>query len=602
MAYLFDPGIFSVDGLDGEILPGAKLYWYQAGTSTPLATYSDQDLTIPNTNPVLASADGRFPSIWLQAAEYKLVLKSFDDITLTTREPIDATSVLSDIEGDGGGDLVGYKRVGDNTQGTTQSRVNQRYAHLFDYIPAAVDLNQILNNTSTIDLAGYLQAAIDDIPPAGGVLILPPCDLRVSTPISIGNGVAGVSVSTKNGQVIRCDSMGGTDEGTFGGGQRAASTRILYVGASAPSSYLLTMYGPIRNVSLKGVVLDCNGLCGYPINMQHLIECDIDVTGTRWTTGQGIAYVPDLPLPPGCTLGFFKNKIKIRTKLPWQSGALKRGTQGFLYYGGVGNNQGFSKNVIECEHVFDDAGTFAMWHRFIDNNQFRDIWTRTSDGLSPTANPLNAGKGIVISVPNTAVVIGENIYTGNIGGGVDYAFDSGATVANKWADYFQSYGLLDYEPMPTSPLAKVYGTDGSFNNGFTGSLTQWIGRHASTLSTTTTPEYLGLIGQNTSSTSNRLDRSIYPGRTGYIPCIEVNLGTAPGGTASRTFTVHVNGVATGATITFGSGESGWKRTTLTTPFGALFNADVCLYSTFSGTPAASSVGWSVGFNPTERVN
>jgi hypothetical protein len=87
MAFLFDAGIFSVEGLSGEILPGTKLYWYESGTSTPLATYSNEALTTPNANPVLSDSEGRFPSIWLQDANYKLVME-LPNGTQRTRDPI----------------------------------------------------------------------------------------------------------------------------------------------------------------------------------------------------------------------------------------------------------------------------------------------------------------------------------------------------------------------------------------------------------------------------------------------------------------------------------------------------------------------------------
>lgn len=66
MSVLFDPSrYFSVMGLASELLVGAKLYWYEAGTATPIDTCSDHDLNTENTNPVVAAADGRFPQIWL---------------------------------------------------------------------------------------------------------------------------------------------------------------------------------------------------------------------------------------------------------------------------------------------------------------------------------------------------------------------------------------------------------------------------------------------------------------------------------------------------------------------------------------------------------
>lgn len=90
MALLFDSGIFSIEGLSGEILAGSKLYFYASGSSTPLATYSDPSLDpgLANANPVVAGADGRFGPIWLQALNYKIILKTFDDETLVTRDPI----------------------------------------------------------------------------------------------------------------------------------------------------------------------------------------------------------------------------------------------------------------------------------------------------------------------------------------------------------------------------------------------------------------------------------------------------------------------------------------------------------------------------------
>lgn len=97
MAVQYDTGIFSIEGLAGEILVGARLYFYVTGTSTPLATYSDQALTTPNSNPVVAGADGRFGPIWLQAATYKVVLKTALDITLVTRDPVVASSSVADL-------------------------------------------------------------------------------------------------------------------------------------------------------------------------------------------------------------------------------------------------------------------------------------------------------------------------------------------------------------------------------------------------------------------------------------------------------------------------------------------------------------------------
>ncbi len=59
---------------DGEPIAGALLYSWIAGMSTPLATYSDSDLTIANTNPVVADGGGLFGPIYLSPQGYKFGL------------------------------------------------------------------------------------------------------------------------------------------------------------------------------------------------------------------------------------------------------------------------------------------------------------------------------------------------------------------------------------------------------------------------------------------------------------------------------------------------------------------------------------------------
>ena len=60
----------------GLPLNGGFLYTYLAGSSTPLATYTDSAGTVANTNPIIMGTDGRPPyEIWLtQGYNYKFVL------------------------------------------------------------------------------------------------------------------------------------------------------------------------------------------------------------------------------------------------------------------------------------------------------------------------------------------------------------------------------------------------------------------------------------------------------------------------------------------------------------------------------------------------
>ena len=51
----------------------ARLFFYLTNTATPLDTYQDVNLTVPNPNPVVADANGRFGSIFLSPTQAYLV-------------------------------------------------------------------------------------------------------------------------------------------------------------------------------------------------------------------------------------------------------------------------------------------------------------------------------------------------------------------------------------------------------------------------------------------------------------------------------------------------------------------------------------------------
>jgi microcystin-dependent protein len=68
----------------GQPLAGGKIYTYQAGSSTPLATYTDNTGATANANPIVLGTDGRPTSeIWLTYGyNYKFILKDANDTTI----------------------------------------------------------------------------------------------------------------------------------------------------------------------------------------------------------------------------------------------------------------------------------------------------------------------------------------------------------------------------------------------------------------------------------------------------------------------------------------------------------------------------------------
>lgn len=93
---------------NGVPAEGYLLYTYEAGTSTPLATYQDADGNSANTNPIVLDDQGQ-ANIWTTANTYKLVLAIPADPApvvptgvVWTQDGVPATNLSQSIVGIGG--------------------------------------------------------------------------------------------------------------------------------------------------------------------------------------------------------------------------------------------------------------------------------------------------------------------------------------------------------------------------------------------------------------------------------------------------------------------------------------------------------------------
>jgi hypothetical protein len=75
---------------NGVPLAGGLIYTYQAGSSTPLVTYTDNGGNIANANPIVLDSSGRTPQqIWLLTGfSYKFVLQNADAVLIQTLDNI----------------------------------------------------------------------------------------------------------------------------------------------------------------------------------------------------------------------------------------------------------------------------------------------------------------------------------------------------------------------------------------------------------------------------------------------------------------------------------------------------------------------------------
>ena len=91
MANLFHSPTFALPDSNGDPIPGAKLNFYEAGTTNRADTYTDNALSVAHANPVIADGAGRFDAIYLQAIEYKVVWTDASNVVLKTWDPVHGT-------------------------------------------------------------------------------------------------------------------------------------------------------------------------------------------------------------------------------------------------------------------------------------------------------------------------------------------------------------------------------------------------------------------------------------------------------------------------------------------------------------------------------
>lgn len=78
-----------IDPISSEFGPlkEGKLYFFESQTNTPLTTYKDAFLTIPNTHPVILDAGGNVPNVFFEGTA-RVVLTDQNDVQQWERDPV----------------------------------------------------------------------------------------------------------------------------------------------------------------------------------------------------------------------------------------------------------------------------------------------------------------------------------------------------------------------------------------------------------------------------------------------------------------------------------------------------------------------------------
>jgi hypothetical protein len=138
---------------NGDPLVGGLLYTYAAGTTTPLATYTDSTGVSANTNPIVLDSRGE-ANVWLSFVAYKLALYTSvasGSVLIWTVDNISTNGSnlpVTDLNGDGTTTAFAV------TDGFTAIYINGVYQNRNTYVVTSgtVTFTQAPPNTSIIEV------------------------------------------------------------------------------------------------------------------------------------------------------------------------------------------------------------------------------------------------------------------------------------------------------------------------------------------------------------------------------------------------------------------------------------------------------------------
>jgi len=285
MQTIFDP-------LKGKPLSGAKIFFYDAGTTTPKVVYKDPLLQNAHPQPVLANGAGRIPVIYVGEGNYKVEICTPAGVVIDSADDIQGEVVVTGGGGGGGGEvdpttilqtgmiimrhgtgtLSGFVRLNGRTIGSATSGASEMAAAgakaLFEYLWNA-DPNLVVYGQGGATPATRGASALADWN-ANRHIALP--DWRGKSPTgrdSMGGGNANVlrrvgTITITNGsrtatpgnlqQVTVGDyvTATGVPSGTTVTAVNTNGTITLSVEATASSAGIQAIYSPFSDPDLLG--------------------------------------------------------------------------------------------------------------------------------------------------------------------------------------------------------------------------------------------------------------------------------------------------------------------------------------------------------------
>ena len=241
---------------NGLPLAGGLIYTYAAGTSTPLAAYTDSTGSVALANPVVLDSAGR-AQIWLGQSNYKLIVKDSGGVTQWTLDGVSevslaqltASSTFSSLSVTGNATISGNETVtGTLTAASLSVTGTENVAGALTAASLAVTGNESvggnLSVTGTTTLTGALTAGAAAVSSLtiGGTTLTAFINALIPTLSALSGALVLSGIATSGSWVI---FTFGTTAGTrvqvaFGAGTGNHGTNVSLPTGFSTSAWLAT--------------------------------------------------------------------------------------------------------------------------------------------------------------------------------------------------------------------------------------------------------------------------------------------------------------------------------------------------------------------------
>lgn len=335
---------------NGNLLSGGFIYSYNAGTATPLDTYTTYVGNIAHSNPIVLDAVGRVPAggeIWVDYSQsYKFVLNASDGSTVGTYDnissPVDAHNIIYNQGGAGAVDrtltsklqewisVKDFGAVGDgvanDTNAFTDALTAASATNQAVYVPASsYNITGTINGNffttgEVVVLNGYVNYINNLSASNAAVIMYRTVNSNNSTPgkwvVLTPEGPLDLTGTTTEGlqEAIDYITEYGYDLYVYGSPVAPPNWPPPYASYNGQEPAIMFLEGPIVFYPLqKGVIkitdvtLQFGGsVTGAAITFDSIMIADIDFSGSQIvcaSAATGVLFVPTNTLPQDASAG-----------------------------------------------------------------------------------------------------------------------------------------------------------------------------------------------------------------------------------------------------------------------------------------------------------